>query len=197
MSVRMVELNCPGCGARVAIDQKTCDWCHKPLIISTFQSVYDMPMKEVNSYKNFYQQALAEEPKDKTFNKSVAMCYLKLGLYKEGQRSFEKAIEDNFDDADIYLYAAVCLLEGKRPYMVARQIVDKAIRYLDAALMIEPKGIFYHFRAYLKYDYYEMKRLRITPGFMDDWKQAGMMGVSEADKHQLFEILKVQRPQGF
>ena len=35
MSHQVVELNCPGCGARVSTAQKECDWCHKPIIIST------------------------------------------------------------------------------------------------------------------------------------------------------------------
>lgn len=47
MSHQVVELNCPGCGARVSTAQKECDWCHKPIIISTFNSVYSMPMPEV------------------------------------------------------------------------------------------------------------------------------------------------------
>lgn len=197
MSSHVVELNCPGCGARVAINQKECEWCHKPIVISTFQSVSAMSIPEVNKYANAYKKALTEEPEDITLNKSIAMCYLKLKLYDKAQVSFDKAIEDNFDDADVYLYAAICLLKGKRPYMAPRQTVDKAIQYLDAALMIESKGIFYHFRSYLKYDYYEMKRLRVVPGFMDDWKQASAMGVSEMDKQQLFDLLGVDRPQGF
>ena len=42
MSHQVVELNCPGCGARVSTAQKECDWCHKPIVISTFNSVYSI-----------------------------------------------------------------------------------------------------------------------------------------------------------
>ena len=197
MGAKIEEIKCPGCGARVAIRQSECEWCHKPIIIATFQSVYEMPMPEVNKYAGTYKKALEEEPENQVLNKSVAMCYLKLKLYDKAIPAFEKAIEDNFDDADLYLYAAVCLLKGKRPFMTTRQTVDKAIEYLNAALMIEEKGIFYCFRSYLKYDHYEMKRLRTTPTFMEDWKQGNALGVSEHDKQQLFEILGVERPNGF
>ena len=62
MSHQIVELNCPGCGARVSTSQKECDWCHKPIVISTFNSVYSMPMPEVNKYAGAYRKALAENP---------------------------------------------------------------------------------------------------------------------------------------
>ena len=156
-----------------------------------------MPMPDINKYASTYKKALEKDPENLELNKSIAMCYLKLKLYDKAQPAFGKAIEDNFDDADMYLYAAVCLLKGKRPFMVTRQIVDQAIEYLNAALMIEQKGIYYYLRAYLKYDHYEMKRLRTMPTFMQDWQQANASGVSEMDKQQLFEILGVQRPNGF
>lgn len=197
MGIKVEELKCPGCGVRVSINQRECEWCHKPIIISTFQSVNDMPLPEVNKYAGTYKKALEEEPENQMLNKSIAMCYLKLKLYDKAEPAFARAIEDNFDDADIYLYAAICLFKGKRPFMATRQVVEQAIEYLNAALMIEPKGIFYCLRSYIKYDYYEMKRLRTSPTFMEDWKQANAMGVSELDKQQLFEILGVERPQGF
>ena len=73
--------NCPGCGARVSTAQKECDWCHKPIVISTFNSVYSMPMPEVNKYAGVYRKALTENPDNTELNKSIAMCYLKLKMY--------------------------------------------------------------------------------------------------------------------
>lgn len=65
---------------------------------------------------------------------------MKLKLFDKAEKTFQKAMEDNFDGADLYFYVAICLLNGKRPYMVSRQRFDKAIEYLNAALMIEDKG---------------------------------------------------------
>ena len=94
MSHQVVELNCPGCGARVSTAQKECDWCHKPIVISTFNSVYSMPMPEVNKYAGVYRKALTENPDNTELNKSIAMCYLKLKMYDKALGAFEKAIED-------------------------------------------------------------------------------------------------------
>ena len=32
MSHTVIEMNCPGCGARVSTGQSECEWCHKPII---------------------------------------------------------------------------------------------------------------------------------------------------------------------
>ena len=89
MSHQVVELNCPGCGARVSTAQKECDWCHKPIVISTFNSVYTMPMPEVNKYAGVYRKALTENPDNTELNKSIAMCYLKLKMYAKALEAFE------------------------------------------------------------------------------------------------------------
>lgn len=88
MSHQVVELNCPGCGARVSTAQKECDWCHKPIVISTFNSVYSMPMPEVNKYAGTYRKALTENPDNTELNKSIAMCYLKLKMYDKALGAF-------------------------------------------------------------------------------------------------------------
>lgn len=197
MGSQIIELRCPGCGGVVRVDQQECEYCYRPIMISTFQSVYDMPLPEINKYASTYKKALMENPEHVALNKSVAICYMKLKLFDKAEISFQKAMEDNFDDADVYFYAAICLLNGKRPYMISRQKIDKAIEYLNAALMIEDKGVFYYLRSYLKYDHYEKKHLRIMPTYMEDYKQANVSGVSELDKKQVFEILGVERPSGF
>jgi tetratricopeptide (TPR) repeat protein len=71
-----------------------------------------MSLPEVNKYMGAYRKALAENPDSQELNTSVAMCYLK--LYDKAIPAFEKAIEDNFDNSEIFFYAAVSLLRGKR-----------------------------------------------------------------------------------
>lgn len=194
MSHQVVELNCPGCGARVSTAQKECDWCHKPIVISTFNSVYSMPMPEVNKYAGTYRKALTENPDNTELNKSIAMCYLKLKIYDKALGAFEKAIEDNFDDSEIYFYAAICLLNGKKAFLNQRPTIDKILEYLNAALMIEPKGIYYYFMAYIKYDYFERKHFRTSPNYVDALQMANEAGLSDFDIDQLYTILNVARP---
>ena len=195
MSHQIVELNCPGCGARVSTSQKECDWCHKPIVISTFNSVYSMPMPEVNKYAGAYRKALAENPDNTDLNKSIAMCYLKLKMYDKELGAFEKAIEDNFDDSEVYFYAAICSLNGKKAFLQQRPTINKILEYMEAALMIESKGIYYYFLAYIKYDYFKRKSFITNPTYLDYYQEALSVGVSEYDITQLYSILGVARPE--
>jgi len=195
MSHQIVELNCPGCGARVSTSQKECDWCHKPIVISTFNSVYSMPMPEVNKYAGAYRKALAENPDNTDLNKSIAMCYLKLKMYDKALGAFEKAKEDNFDDSEVYFYAAICSLNGKKAFLQQRPTINKILEYMEAALMIEPKGIYYYFLAYIKYDYFKRKSFITNPTHLDYYQEALSVGVSEYDITQLYSILGVARPE--
>lgn len=194
MSQQIVEINCPGCGARVSTGQKECEWCHNPIIISTFNSVYSMPMPQVNKYAGAYKKALSENPDNTELNNSIAMCYLKLKLYDKALPAFEKAMEDNFDNSETFFYAAICLLAGKKPFLQQKTTINKIEEYINAALMIEPKGIYYYFLAYLKKDYYERKFLKTTPSTTETLALAMDTGVSEYDIQQLFAILGTDNP---
>ena len=194
MAHSVVELNCPGCGARVSTGQKECDWCHKPIVISTFNSVQYMPMLELNKYANTYRAALSKSPDNPELNKSIALCYLKLKLYDKALPAFEKAVEDNFDNSELYFYAAICLLRGKKAFLTSRKDIDKIEEYLQAALMIEPKGIYYYFWAYIKQDYFDRKSYKTSPTYIELFTQAQQAGLSEFDVEQLYGILGVPRP---
>jgi len=193
----LVEINCPGCGARVSVGQKECEWCHQPIIISTFNSVYSMPMPMVNKYAGTYKKALAEDPENKELNNSIAMCYLKLKLYDKALSSFEMAMEDNFDNSETFFYAAICLLEGKKAFLHQRPTIDKILEYINAALMIEPRGIYYYFMAYIKYDYFSRKFYKTSPTYQELLESAEQAEYSRYDAEQLFEILGVEMPVGF
>ena len=193
LSHQVVEMNCPGCGARVSIGQNECEWCHNPIIISTFNSVYSMPMPQVNKYAGAYKKALAENPDNNELNTSMGMCYLKLGICDKALSAFENAMEDNFDNSETFFYAAVCLLGGKKPFSHVKSDIEKIEKYINAALMIEPRGIYYYFLAYIKKDYYERKFLKTSPSSAELMNKAEQAGVSQYDVQQLFEILKTGR----
>lgn len=197
MSQQIVTINCPGCGAAVTTGQKECEWCHQPIIISTFNSVYSMPMPQVNKYAQTYRKALSENPDNIELNNSIAMCYLKLKLYDKALSAFELAIKENFDNSETFFYAAVCLLKGKKPFLAMRSEIDKIEEYINAALMIEPRGIYYYFLAYIKYDYFNRKFFKTSPTYQEALFMANQAGYSSFDSEQLFAILGVDRPSSF
>lgn len=194
MSETVKQMKCPGCGAIVAINQKECEWCHNPILISSFNSVYTMTGLDLKKYEKSYQEAMNQNPDVPELNKSMGICYLKLRLYEKALSAFEKAIEDNFDDSETYYYAALSLLNGKKAFNAPRKSIDQAIEYLEAAIQIEPRGIYYYALSYLKYDYFERKFLRSVPNYVECFNMAVEAGTSQADVGMMYEILGVERP---
>ena len=194
MAHQVIDMKCPGCGAPTSTGETTCKYCHRPVIISTFNSVYSMPLPEVNKYAGAYRKALSENPDNPELNNSVAMCYLKLKLYDKAADAFERAMEDNFDNSETFFYAAICRLKGKKAFLASRTDIDKIEEYIQAALMIEPKGIYYYFWAYIKQDYFARKSYKTSPTYQEALATAQQIGLSNYDIEQLYAILGVQRP---
>ena len=195
MVVQVHDNKCRNCNASADIGATKCKYCKEPVIISTFNSVYSMPMPMVNQYAANYREALQNEPDAKDLNNSLAMCYLKLKLYDRALVAFEKAMEDNFDNPETFFYAAICVLGGKKAFLVQRPEIDKIEEYINAALSIEPRGIFYYFMAYIKYDYFERKYYVTSPTYKEALTKAHGAGLSPYDVDQLFAILGVSRPE--
>ena len=195
MVTQVHDTTCRSCGAAADIGQTTCRFCKQPVLISTFNSVYAMPMPMVNQYAAAYREALQNEPGAKDLNNSVAMCYLKLKLYDKAIEAFEKAVEDNFDNSETFFYAAVCRLKGQKAFLVNREVIDKIEEYINAAMMIEPRGIYHYFLAYIKYDYFSRKSFNTSPTYQEALQNANDAGVSPFDIEQLYGILGISRPE--
>lgn len=153
-----------------------------------------MPLPDLNKYTRTYQTALNENPDNPQLNSSVGMCYLKLKLYDKAFEAFEKAIECDFDNPETYFYAAISLLAGQKAFLTPRTKIDKIEELLNAATMIEPRGIFYLFWAYIKQDYFKRKFLRTSPDYSQMLSIAQERGYSETDRDNLFSLLGVECP---
>ena len=191
---QIVELECPGCGVPITTSTRQCPQCFREIVISTFNSVNSMSPLDINKQANAYRKAMVKHPDDKTLNMSIAFCYLKLKLYDKALPCFEKAIEDNFDNSEVYFYAAIALLKGKKAYLTPRPVIDQIEEYLQAAIMIEPKGIYYYFWSYIRYDHHYRKSYMMSPNYRDLLGQAQQAGLSQTDVEELYSILEVQRP---
>ena len=194
MAIQVVDLECPGCGTPINTSTTQCPSCFREIVISTFNSVSGMSPLELNKQANSYRKALANNPNDQTLNMSIAFCYLKLKLYDKAIPCFEKAIEDNFDNSETYFYLAVAMLKGKKAFLAPRADINKIEEYLQAAMMIEPKGIYYYFWAYIRYDHHFRKAYRMSPNYQELLAQAKQAGLSPTDITQLYSVLGVERP---
>ena len=194
MPQRIIELECPGCAAALTTSDKICPKCFRPIVITTLDSIKEYSPLDLKKQVNTYNKALVSNPEDSELNLSGAFCYMRLKLYDKAIACFEKALEENFDNADAYFYAAIALLRGKKAFLSQRDTINKVIEYIDAANMIEPKGIYYYYLAYIKYDYFERKALKNPPDYRECIKKAVSIGLSEVDIDTLYELLEVDRP---
>lgn len=191
---QVMQFKCPNCGDKLTPDMTECPSCYGPVFITTFDSVNKMSTLDLNKYAFGYNKALSEDPNNIDLNTSVAMCYLKLKLYDKAIPAFGKATDGNFENSEAYFYAAVAMLQGKKAFVHQRPTIDKILEYLNAAIMIEPRGIYYYFMAYIKYDYFARKYFNVSPNYQEVLKQAVQTGVSPHDANQLFELLGVEKP---
>jgi len=189
-----IDLSCPSCGAPTNTGAKTCPYCSRPIVISTFRSVLEMSLPELNKYSRSYQSALTDHPNDSQLRKSSGFCFLALKLYDKALAAFEDVIQTDFNDSEAYFYAAMCLLNRKKAYLASRPIIDKIEEYINAAIMIEPLGIYYYFYAYIKYDYFARKYFVTSPTYEELLREATDNGLSDYDISQVFLILNVDRP---
>ncbi|WP_308602183.1 hypothetical protein [uncultured Fibrobacter sp.] len=190
----VIELTCPGCGARVSMDQKECEYCHSPVVVSSMSDIFSMSAANLKKYSESYQNDLAANPDNAELNNSLAMCYLKMGFYDKAFEKFDKAIEQDFNNPETYLFAAVCVLAGRKPFTTPRPDIDKIERYINAALMMGESGIIRFFQAYIKQDYFKRKFLKTSPTWEECLAQAKNNGLSSTDVSQLFSILKQDVP---
>lgn len=197
MTLNVIELNCPGCGARVSTEQKVCEWCHKPIIITSFNNIGGLSDLELNKYANAYKKTLAEHSDNAEINVSIGLCYLKLKLYDKAIDALEKAVEQNIDNSEVYFYLAVAFLRGKKAFVCSRDDIDKALKYLEAAITLEPKGIYLYYMAYIKYDYFSRKYLKTTPSYQECLNVAKQNSISENDSSFLFNLLGLSKPEKF
>lgn len=194
MSLRSISLQCPGCGSPVSTDMETCPYCYGPIVITSFRSVYGMTAQQTNRYMMGYQKALSDHPDSAPLLASAAMCCLKLKLYEKAYHYFDQLLENNLDDSESFFYAAVCLLKGKRPFLQPLSVIKKVQELLDAAILIEDRGVYHLFLAYLKLDYFCKKSLRVSPSWQEELLLARETNLPAEDVRMLFELLHQDIP---
>ena len=191
MALEVMNITCPGCGAPIDTKLAKCYQCGRPYVITSFNNVYGMSPSVVMGLKGAYQKEVEEKPDSTEANFSLGICLLKLNMYDKAYEKLDKAIEDSIDNPEAYFWAAVSLLKGKRAFLTPKATIDQAIELTDTARMLEDRGIFSYFIAYLKYDYYYLKRLNIEPNYQEELQRA-KLNVTVEDIRMLAEILKIE-----
>lgn len=191
----IVEIKCPGCNAAVDTSQKKCMYCKQPLVFKSFGIFSELQPNKIGNYVQTFQKILSENPNNMEINHSLGLCYLKLKLYDKALTFFEDAMVDNYNCSESYFYAAICLLNGKKAFLQMRPTIDKILEYINAALMIEHKAMYYYYLSYIKYDYFERKYFNIIPNYKEELSTSYELGLSELDKIELYTMLGIEKPE--
>ena len=185
---------CPSCNSPLSQNMQNCEYCDSPVVISSLSALSGMSAPKINKYANAYKEMLGENPDSETLAISLGMCFMRLKLYDKAYEAFDKAISAYTENPEVYFMAAICALQGKKAFLAGKANVDKAISFLKIANEIEPRGIFYYFDAYLRFDFYKKKFLNIKPSYIESLATAKRIGCPNGDIQMLFEMLGVDVP---
>ena len=119
---------------------------------------------------------------------------LKMQMYDSALSYFQSAMNDPSADPDIYYYAAIASLHGGNAFSQTRATIDTVIDYINRAIQCEPKGIYYYFLAYIKYDYYERKYFRTKPNYKEAFSLALHHGVTRTEVDEMYALMRVSKP---
>ncbi len=194
--MQVTTLSCPNCGQPVNLGDNVCEAGH-PVYITSFSALQSAPLPLVNKCMATYQKCVEEDPQNPGNHLSLGFCFLQRKLYDKALSEFEAAMLEIFDNSELYFYAAVCLLEGKKAFLHQRPTINRVLEYLNTAILLEPRGIYSYFVAYVKFDYFKRKFLNVTPDYAAELASARAQGVSGVDAANLFALLGVERPAGF
>ncbi|MBD5132700.1 MAG: hypothetical protein HDT28_08995 [Clostridiales bacterium] len=188
---------CFNCGSPDFLDNGECVCCH---VIADFnqEKAATLPPPVLNRQTMILQQAIVKHSADTEVtvpaNTSLGLCFMNLRMFDKAIEAFEKAMPLSFDNPEPHFYAAVCLLKGRKPFLCGRKTIDKILEYANAATMIDDRGIYHYFIAYVKQDYFARKCFKISPDWTQELSTARKIGYSPADAAQLFKIIGVERP---
>lgn len=115
-------------------------------------------------------------------------------MYDSALSSLQEAMNAPSSDPDVYYYAAIATLKGKRAFQQQKVDIDKAIAYLNEASKHQQKGIYHYLLAYIKYDYFEKKCFRVKPNYKEEFMLARQYGVSLSEIQEMYSLLSVERP---
>jgi tetratricopeptide (TPR) repeat protein len=197
MPVRINDLKCSGCGGALSPAELFCKYCGNPVVITSFDSVFDKSTREVKEHlkKLDGEKDSDDAEMNNSIHRTKAFAYLKLCLYDEALKHFKEAIEDDFDNPEVYFYAAVALLRGRKAFLASLSDIKKVIEYVNAAIRTEERGVFHYFLAYIKQDYHERKGFNADPDYREELVTARNKGLSAFDAEVMFKRLGVACPE--
>ena len=197
MLVSVVNLKCSNCGERLSESMSRCPSCDQPVVIKKVSSLFGLSSLELQTRSRLMDREVmsgqsGDLASDADF--TAGCCFLRLKLFDQAIERLGKAVDSNPCNVDALFCMAVAALRGKKAFVVPLADIREAQGYLDAAIMIDDRGIFRYFLAYIKQDFYARRYLKVEPNWLDELQSALAFGIDNAERDELFNLLGVVCP---
>ena len=153
---KVIITQCVNCGAPVdSENDKACKYCKAPIIIKTLADLAKIPNDKKQRYVEQYKKALLENSGDIPLSIALILCHIGARNYPVANRLLDNLIDDHCQDANVFYYKALCLLEGTRPRTMNYETIENIRAHINSANEIcggDP--IYYVFLAVLQLDYF-------------------------------------------
>ena len=188
-------LECPQCGAPVKPNSKTCDRCYSQYIITSVSSLKKFDDSAIKKYLSAYESSLKSGGESAELFTAMGICQLQRGLYKFANNYFDKAIALLPEEGETYYYAALALLNGKRPFLSSLPVIKKATEYLQLAAELSGQGSYYYLHHLIHKDYYEKRKLKCSPTSAELLEMSLAHGLSDADSDEIHRLVGLEPVQ--
>lgn len=119
---------------------------------------------------------------------------LEMQMYDDALSYFKSEMSKTTANPDVYYYAAIATMRGNNAFSQTRSTINVLESYIRQAILCEPKGIYYYFLAYIKYDYYERKYFRTKPNYKEAFSLAISNGITQEQVNEMYALMRVSRP---
>jgi tetratricopeptide (TPR) repeat protein len=154
-------IRCKGCGANLSPEHTTCIYCLSENIVKANENPFNLDQKLTKQYANYFKSKVQNYPKDSNAVFSLGLFYLNLKLYDLSIKSFQKALELNPEEPEIYYYLALSLIKGRRPKSILFKEIKEIEQFNNTALKLGDKAKYYYLAAIINFDFYASNGMKI------------------------------------
>ena len=182
---------CPGCGASVSLQDKTCDFCGRKLtfVSMSFKAVRRATYRDSTKFLEAYKGALEKSPDNPEVLASLGYVLLDSGRYREAADALDKAVANGADDSDVLFHAALARFKCKKPFQIKLQEAQSLIDTIDSAISMNPLPQYFYTKAEFIRILFEQRYLKYSERSVDVLSQATDTGLSDADRMDVDSIL--------
>lgn len=131
---------------------------------------------------------------DRSVGEASGKRFLEMKLYDKAISCLESEISNDTMNSELYFYLSVALLRGKRPFLSSKADIQRIEGYMETAIAMQEKSMYYCFCSYIKYDFYSNKHLKTDLNYVVLYEIAKTLGLTYSDVQELFALLKTNKP---